>query len=381
MSINTLARVFTPHGNIVYTANDFRQTLRIAVAGTVALSISTFYDVQYGVFFVVYPLMLLSLVPVFNRHVARQFIFSAAVKLRGNGADRRLSVAVAGDYDAGGLRPLRDALSFYEPGPLFLLGSMGVVCQSTMLNFMSYPTSNWHTLMFSNIEACVMAVALSALLNYLIPDVEPRQPPPRIEKDAARIRHESLLSGSVATMIFVVFQICDLSDSLSALMAGILILFPMHYRGAVISSIWRVVGVVLACLYILVVQLLIYDFSNHMVLMMPLIALGLAFSARLHVMEKVGAGVGFASITTIGIMFGQNLHPDQDLNLQRSVPDKLGHYLAYRHPDAGVSRPPHPKLLCGRRGSLLANRNQAGKVRYSATLRRRSDKSPPWRRE
>ncbi len=51
MSINTLAHVFTPHGNIVYTANDFRQTVRIAVAGTIALSISTFYDVQYGVFF------------------------------------------------------------------------------------------------------------------------------------------------------------------------------------------------------------------------------------------------------------------------------------------------------------------------------------------
>jgi hypothetical protein len=109
------------------------------------------------------------------------------------------------------------------------VGSMGVVCQSTMLNFMSYPTSNWHTLMFSNMEACVMAVALSALLHYLIPDVEPRAA--AIEKDAARIRHESLLSGTVATIIFVVFQICDLSDSLSALMAGILILFPMHCRG------------------------------------------------------------------------------------------------------------------------------------------------------
>lgn len=79
MSINTTAHVFTPHGNIVYTANDFRQTVRIAVAGTIALSISTFYDVQYGVFFVVYPLMLMSLVPMFNLHVARQFIFSAAV--------------------------------------------------------------------------------------------------------------------------------------------------------------------------------------------------------------------------------------------------------------------------------------------------------------
>jgi type IV secretory pathway TrbD component len=49
MSIN-LARVFTPHGNIVYTANDFRQTLRIVFAGMIALSISSFYNTSYGVF-------------------------------------------------------------------------------------------------------------------------------------------------------------------------------------------------------------------------------------------------------------------------------------------------------------------------------------------
>lgn len=79
MSISTLARVFTPHGNIVYTANDFRQTLRIVFAGMIALSISSFYNTSYGVFFVVYPIMLLSLVPVFNRHVAKQFIFSASL--------------------------------------------------------------------------------------------------------------------------------------------------------------------------------------------------------------------------------------------------------------------------------------------------------------
>jgi hypothetical protein len=71
--------------------------------------------------------------------------------------------------------------------------------------------------------------------------------------------------------------------------------------------------VILACLYILLVQLILYNHSSHMLLMMPLIGLGLAFSARLHVMEKVGAGVGFSSVTTIGIMFGQNLHPDTDL--------------------------------------------------------------------
>ncbi|MFG6653255.1 DUF2955 domain-containing protein [Scandinavium sp. M-37] len=313
MSINTLARVFTPHDNIVYTANDFRQTLRIVFAGMIALSISTFYNVQYGVFFVVYPLMLLSLVPVFNRHVATQFVFSAAL----NCVEMVLIIGYLSQWPVVmtlvvfALYVMR--FRFMSQGPLFLFGSMGVVCQSVMLNFMSYSTNSWHTLMFSNIEASIMAVALSALMHFLLPDVEPRQPPPRIEKNAARVRHESLLSGTVATIIFVIFQVCDLSDSLSALMAGVLILFPMHYRGAVLSSLWRVVGVVLSCLYILLVQLVLYDHSSHMLLMMPLIGLGLAFSARLHVMEKVGAGVGFASITTIGIMFGQNLHPEQDL--------------------------------------------------------------------
>lgn len=312
-SINTLARVFTPHDNIVFTANDFRQTLRIAFTGTLALSISTFYNVQYGVFYVVYPVMLASLIPIFNAHVARQFIASGAINCIEMvllcGYLSRWPVIMTMVVFA--LYVVR--FRFMSQGPLFLFGSMGVVCQSTMLNFMSYPANSWHTLLFSNMEACVLAVALSALMHYLLPDVEPRQPPPRIEKDAARIRHESLLAGTVATLNFVVFQICDLSDSLSAQMASILILFPMSYRGSVISSRWRVMGVVLSCLYILVVQIFLYDNSSHLLLLMPLIGLGLAFSARLHVMEKVGAGVGFASITTIGIMFGQNLHPEQDL--------------------------------------------------------------------
>lgn len=182
MSINTLARVFTPHGNIVYTANDFRQTLRIMLAGVIALSISSFYNTSYGVFFVIYPIMLLSLVPVFNRHVAKQFIFSAAL----NCVEMVIIVGYLSQWPVimtgvvFALYVMR--FRFMSKGPLFLFGSMGVVCQSVMLNFMSYPTSDWHTLLFSNMEASVMAVGLSALMHYLLPDVEPRKPPPLIEK-------------------------------------------------------------------------------------------------------------------------------------------------------------------------------------------------------
>ncbi|SUQ58457.1 Uncharacterised protein [Raoultella terrigena] len=196
---------------------------------------------------------------------------------------------------------------------MFLSGSIGVVCQSAMLNFMSYTTTDWHPLLFSIIEASVMALGLSALMYFLLPDVEPRSRPPLIEKDAARVRHESLLAGTVATLIFVVFQVCDLSDSLAALMAGVLILFPMHYRGAVRSTIWRLLGAMLGGLYILLVQLFLYDNSSYMLLIMPLVGSGLAFGVRLHVMEKVGAGVEFSCFTTIAIMFGQSLHPDSDL--------------------------------------------------------------------
>ena len=49
MSISTGTGIY-PHGNIVYTANDFRQTLRIVFAGMIALSISSFYNTSYGVF-------------------------------------------------------------------------------------------------------------------------------------------------------------------------------------------------------------------------------------------------------------------------------------------------------------------------------------------
>jgi hypothetical protein len=148
MSINTLARVFTPHGNIVYTANDFRQTLRIVFAGMLALSISSFYNTSYGVFYVVYPVMLLSLVPVFNGHVAKQFIFSAVL----NCVEMVLIIGYLSKWPlimtlvVFGLYVMR--FRFMSKGPLFLFGSAGVVCQSTMLNFMSYPTSDWHTLIF-----------------------------------------------------------------------------------------------------------------------------------------------------------------------------------------------------------------------------------------
>ncbi|GEM_PF-4147427 len=336
MSISTLARVFSPHDKVVYSANDFRQTLRIALAGTLALSISSFYNVQYGVFFVVYPLMLVSLVPVFNAHVARQFIFSSVI----NCIEMVLIIGFLSHWPVimtlvvFALYVVR--FRFMSQGPLFLFGSMGVVCQSTMLNFMSYPTNDWHVLFFSNIEACVLAVCLSALLHYLIPDVEPRMRPPVIEKDAARIRHESLLSGTVATLIFIVFQVCNLSDSLSALMAGVLSLFPMSYRAQL--DVANSGGGVRLPLYSA-------DPAGALRSQQPYAAddaadLPWAGGWRTAAYDGEGGGRG-------GLC--QHLHPwdyvrpeyapKSGSGVQRSLPHYLGYLVAAHHPDDGVPGP------------------------------------------
>ncbi|NIG77642.1 DUF2955 domain-containing protein [Cedecea neteri] len=296
-----------------FSGNDFRHMLRIVMAGCVGMFVYSWVNTQYGVFYVVYPIMLTGLVPVFNGHIARQMIANALL----NCVEMTLLFAVLANY------PLPMTLivflmymtRFYlmSRGPLFLFGSMGVVCLSVMANFLSYPTTDMSDLMFSNIIGSLLAVGLSALSCYLLPDVEPRKPPPPIQKDGPRVMHETLLASLTATILFTVFQVYTLNDSLAALMAGIFALFPMHFRGAILSSWWRIVGVIAGCLYAILVQLVIYDFSRHLILLMPLISLGLLLAARIHVFEKVGPGVGFSILTTLALMFGQYMHPNQDI--------------------------------------------------------------------
>jgi hypothetical protein len=88
----------------------------------IALSISSFYNTSYGVFFVVYPIMLLSLVPVFNRHVAKQFIFSASL----NCVEMVIIIGYLSQWPAimtlvvFALYVMR--FRFMSKGPLFLFG-------------------------------------------------------------------------------------------------------------------------------------------------------------------------------------------------------------------------------------------------------------------
>ncbi|MGY4879087.1 DUF2955 domain-containing protein [Vreelandella aquamarina] len=296
-----------------FSDNDLRQCLRVAGGGSFGFVISQLMGWNYGVFFTVFPMFLLGMVPILNSGIIRQFLANVTL----NALEVSLVVGLLKHMPVVmtlvvlGLFLLR--FNLMAKGPLFLFGANGVLTLSILLHFASYPSVDLSDLLASNIVASMLAVFIAMLMHTLFPDVAPRHPPSRGTKTAAQIRHETLMGGITATLSFVVFQIFDLRDSLSAQMATILILFALGYFGAQISAGKRAIGTLLGCNLALAMQLLLYTQSHHFLLVILLYWLGLMLFSREHILEGGGSGIGFGGLTTLGILFGQSLGPQQDL--------------------------------------------------------------------
>lgn len=295
------------------TANDLRQCLRIATGGTIGFTLCKLFGWSNGVFFTVTPMLLLGLVPVISGHAVRQLLASSAIA----GLEVGLLGGLFGSHP-GMMTPIVFLLFLYRfaamsRGSLFLFGANGVLSLSIMLHFASYPGTDLNDLIFSNFWATGLSVIIAYLMTALWPDVEPRaayQPGP---KAPHRMRHEALLGASIATLSFLVFQIFDLRDSMSAQATTLLLLFPMHWNGALDYARKRAIGTLLGVSFGVMVQLFLYDWSGLLILIVPLLWLGLMLFAQAHVKEASGSGVGFGAMTTLGILFGQYLTPGNDL--------------------------------------------------------------------
>ena len=90
-----------------------------------------------------------------------------------------------------------------------------------------------------------------------------------------RLAEQDGLGATVATLSFSVFQCLDLQDSLSAQVASILLLFPMHWNGSRFAGRTRAHGTLLGCVIALLIMLLLYDHHD----LLPLVALLLWIAA------------------------------------------------------------------------------------------------------
>uniref|UniRef100_Q0HZD4 1,4-alpha-glucan branching protein n=1 Tax=Shewanella sp. (strain MR-7) TaxID=60481 RepID=Q0HZD4_SHESR len=295
------------------TTNDLRQCLRIATGGTIGFTLCKLFGWSNGVFFTVTPMLLLGLVPVMSGHAMRQLLASSAMA--------GLEVGLLGGFfgsHPGLMMPIVFLLFLYRfaamsRGSLFLFGANGVLSLSIMLHFASYPGTDLNDLIFSNFWATGLSVVIAYLMTALWPDVEPRPAYKPGPKAPHRMRHEALLGASIATLSFLVFQIFDLRDSMSAQATTLLLLFPMHWNGALDYARKRALGTLLGVSFGVMVQLFLYDWSGLLILIVPLLWIGLMLFAQAHVKEASGSGVGFGAMTTLGILFGQYLTPGNDL--------------------------------------------------------------------
>ncbi|MFC3023599.1 DUF2955 domain-containing protein [Vibrio zhugei] len=295
--------------------NDFRQCLRIATGASIGFTFCKVFGWSNGVFFTVTPVLLLGMLPTMTMHAARQMLASAVVC--------SLEVGLIAGFFGGhpGIMTLLAFLMFLSKfacmsrGKYFLFGANSVLSLSVMLHFASFQATDVNAFIVSLVVANITSIIIAFFMMWLIPDVEIRNPPPPPGevKRAHRLRHEALLGASIATLSFLVFQTMDLKDSMSAQATTILLMFPMHWNGAMGYARKRAMGTIMGVTFGIFAQIILYDWSDMLIFVVPLLWIGAMLFGFMHVKESSGSGAGFGGLTTLGILFGQYLMPGGDL--------------------------------------------------------------------
>ncbi|MFT6897505.1 MAG: hypothetical protein ACJA13_001912 [Paraglaciecola sp.] len=295
------------------TANEVRQCLRVAFGAALGFTISKVMGWNYGTFFTVYPMLLLGMVPILNSHLIRQFLANMVLvtvfvfTMQGMFGDQPVPMSIAVF--------LMFAFMFrcMSRGTNFLFGAVGIVGLSMQLHFASYSSASVSDLVMSNVEASMLTVLIAMLMHVIFPDVEARARPPMTNKPKNNVRHEVILAATVATLSFIIFQILDLQDSLSAQVSSVLILFSLNWYGAGRAALNRAVGTLIGCNIGLAWQFVLLDHSGLLWFVSIPLWISVMLFARYHMLEGGGSGAGFGAMTTMGILFGQYLTPQQDL--------------------------------------------------------------------
>ncbi|WP_339767404.1 DUF2955 domain-containing protein [uncultured Paraglaciecola sp.] len=293
--------------------NEVRQCLRVAFGATLGFTISKLMDWNYGTFFTVYPMLILGLVPILNAHIIRQFLASAALV----SAFVFVIQGMFGDQPIPMIITVVMIFAFMfrcmSNGANFLFGAVGVVGLSMQLHFASYSTASVSDLVMSNVAASLLTVFVAMFMHLIFPDVEARAKPPVVSKPDSNRRHEVILASMVATLSFIVFQVLDLQDSLSAQVSSVLILFPLNWYGAGRAALNRAIGTLIGCNIGLAWQFVLLNHSGILWFVSIALWISVMLFARYHMLEGGGSGAGFGAMTTMGILFGQYLSPQQDL--------------------------------------------------------------------
>ncbi|GEA50975.1 MFS transporter [Vibrio inusitatus NBRC 102082] len=139
----------------------------------------------------------------------------------------------------------------------FLLGYMGLIVGSILLNFSSYSFIDIEEFSITILMYCLLNIVICALAYSLFPTAnsEYLEKGEGNQQQAPYQNYQLVMMWVLPMIAFVIFQLADLYDSAAAHASILIILAPMTYTGALKMAKVRIIGTGLGCVLGLVMQL------------------------------------------------------------------------------------------------------------------------------
>jgi len=128
--------------------------------------------------------------------------------------------------------------------------------------------------------------------------------------DIGRVR-QAALGWIVAMAAFILFQVADLSDSLSAQASIFIVLTPMTLIGSLGAAKIRIIGTFLGCLAGMMVQLSLYTLSNNGVLFLMAYAIAAGIFCKWLASGTIKASIGFSAMSALTVPLTTSFVPEQ----------------------------------------------------------------------
>lgn len=296
----------------VLSANGWRQACRMTLGGIGGWSIASLLGWSSVSLYAVFPLVLMGLVPMLNRHVVRQFLSSAVIAMTSAGIILTLPssspVSMAVVFAVYAL----SCFWLMTTRGMFLLGATSLIMGSILMHQGSYPGTHWDALFWAVGRAAVCTVLLATVAYAIFPDVEPRAVPASPIHSSEQRRHLIILGSTAATLSFCAFQTMDLADAQAAQVASDLVLLALTRDAIWRAGKGRLGGTTMGTLFALLAQLVLLGYSENWLLTGMVLLVGLIYFSADHARQNAGPAHGFAAVTSLAILFGQ-LAPGDDL--------------------------------------------------------------------
>lgn len=290
------------------------KTLRIWFGCSLGLAMSMIFNWSYGFFAIIVPLFILGRIDRFNLSALLMVFFSAVwTTLQATFLLEYLQFHPSLMIIAVGIMMLAKCIAMMNQ-KTFLFGYIGLIVGSIVLNFASYDfmdieefNVNMWVMTFCNIFICALAYWLFPEPESATPQAEMSTP---VKRDIDYISQVAM-GWIVAMAAFIIFQVADLYDSLSAQASIFIILTPMTLAGSLGMAKIRIVGTALGCIAGMAVQLILGSWYGSGLLFWLAFTIAMGPFCLWLTKGQIKAAIAFSAMSALSVPLTTSLVPEQ----------------------------------------------------------------------